>query len=97
MMKRIQLARPRLRTGWYTHGHYGGKSYTRGPRDSESDARNSGLQMFPSNADWSVFELPTRDLSRAKRMLADRELSSGSTLEQATQRKFTKIAPLEQR
>lgn len=94
---RPKLQRPRLRSGWYTHGSYNGKLYTRGPKDSEAEARSAGLQMFPSGAEWNVYELPTRDLGRAKRMLSDKELTQGATLERATQRKFTKVAPLEQR
>lgn len=96
---RPHLSRPHLRSYWYVHGHCNGKTYTRGGNGkyaSESEARSMGLQMFPAGADWNVYELPTRDLSKAKHMLADKELTMGRSLDQATARKFTKIAPLEQ-
>jgi hypothetical protein len=93
---RPHLSRPHLRSGWYPWGIHNGKLYVRGPADSESEARAKGLQMFPAGSDWSVEEFQTRDLSRAKRMVSDRLLSTGHSLTDATKPKFSKVAPLEQ-
>lgn len=90
------LSPPHMRSGWYIHGFYEGKFYTRGPKNSEQEARAAGSSMFPVGSQWDVTELPTRSLQAAKAMLRDKNLTKGMTLNVAMQHHLTAHGPKEQ-
>jgi hypothetical protein len=72
------------RSLFYVHGTYANKSYTRGGYTSESEARAAAYQLFAgTDGTWTVEELPTRNLQRAKAILRDRDLSKGMNIKQA--------------
>lgn len=81
------------RNFWYVHGVHNGKAYTRGPYDSEAEARSAAHSMFFGEDMWTVEELPSRDLNRAKAMLRNINLNKGSTLDIAMQDHYSKRSP----